>query len=36
MVPQIEGAELDVGDDVQVSRDQQGNYEAEAGYDYGM
>ena len=35
MVPQIEGAEMDVGDDVEVSRDHQGNYEAETGYDYG-
>ncbi len=35
MVPQIEGAEMDVGDDVEVSRDHQGNYEAETGYGYG-
>ena len=35
MVPQVEGAEMDVGDDVEVTRDQQGNYEAEAGHEYG-
>ena len=35
MVPEIEGAEMEVGDDVTVSRDPQGVYEAEAGYDYG-
>lgn len=35
MVPEVEGADMDVGDDVEISRDQQGNYEAEAGYDYG-
>lgn len=35
MVPEIEGADMDVGDDVEISRDQQGNYEAEAGNDYG-
>lgn len=35
MIPEIEGADMDVGDDVDVSRDQQGNYEAEAGHDYG-
>lgn len=35
VVPQIEGAEMDVGDDVEVSRDHQGNYEAETGYGYG-
>ena len=35
MVPEVEGAEMDVGDDVEISRDQQGNYEAEAGHDYG-
>jgi len=35
MVPEIEGADMDVGDDVTVSRDPQGVYEAEAGYDYG-
>lgn len=35
MVPEIEGAEMEVGDDVTVSRDPQGAYEAEAGYDYG-
>lgn len=35
MVPQIEGTEMDVGDDVEVSRDHQGNYEAETGYGYG-
>ena len=35
MVPQVEGADMEVGDDVEVTRDQQGNYEAEAGHDYG-
>ena len=35
MVPQIEGAEMDLGDDVEVSRDHQGDYEAETGYGYG-
>lgn len=35
MEPQIEGAEMDVGDDVELSRDHQGNYEAETGYGYG-
>ncbi|MFA5681443.1 MAG: hypothetical protein WC999_08935 [Hydrogenophaga sp.] len=35
MVPEVEGADMDVGDDVEISRDQQGNYEAEAGHDYG-
>jgi len=35
MVPEIEGADLDVSDDVEVSRDHQGNYKAEAGHDYG-
>lgn len=35
MVPEIEGADMDVGDDVEISRDQQGNYDAEAGHDYG-
>lgn len=35
MVPEIEGAEMEVGEDVTVSRDPQGVYEAEAGYDYG-
>lgn len=35
MVPEVEGADMDVGDDVEISRDQQGQYEAEAGYDYG-
>lgn len=35
MVPEIEGADMDVGDDVEITRDQQGDYEAEAGHDYG-
>lgn len=35
MVPEVEGAEMDVGDDVEISRDQQGDYEAEVGNDYG-
>lgn len=35
MVPEVEGADMDVGDDVEISRDQQGNYEAEVGHDYG-
>ena len=35
MVPQVEGVDMEVGDDVEVTRDQQGNYEAEAGHDYG-
>lgn len=35
MVPEIEGSDMDVGDDVDVSRDHQGNYEAETGHDYG-
>ena len=35
MVSEIEGADMDVGDDVEITRDQQGNYEAEAGNDYG-
>jgi hypothetical protein len=35
MVPEVEGADMDVGDDVEITRDQQGNYEAEAGHDYG-
>jgi hypothetical protein len=35
MVPEIDGADMDVGDDVTVSRDQQGSYEVESGYDYG-
>lgn len=35
MVPEIEGADMAVGDNVEISRDQQGNYEAEAGHDYG-
>ena len=35
MVPEVEGADMDVGDDVEISRDQQGNYEVEAGHDYG-
>ena len=35
MVPEVEGADMDVGDDVEISRDQQGHYEAEAGHDYG-
>jgi hypothetical protein len=35
MVPQIEGAKMDVGDDVEVTRDHRGNYEAETGYGYG-
>lgn len=35
IVPKVEGADMDVGDDVEISRDQQGNYEAEAGHDYG-
>lgn len=35
MIPQVEGADMEVGDDVEVTRDQQGNYESEAGHDYG-
>lgn len=35
MVPEVEGADMDVGDDVEISRDQQGNYEAESDYGYG-
>ena len=35
MVPEVEGADMDVGDDVEISRDQRGNYEAEVGHDYG-
>ena len=35
MVPEVEGADMDVGDDVEISRDQQGNYEADADYGYG-
>ena len=35
MVPEVEGADMDVGDDVEISRDQQGDYEAEVGNDYG-
>ena len=35
MVPEVDGADMGVGDDVEISRDQQGNYEAETGYDYG-
>ena len=35
MVPQVEGADMEVGDDVEVTRDQQGNYEAEADHGYG-
>lgn len=35
MVPEIEGADMDVGDDVEITRDQQGDYEAEVGHDYG-
>lgn len=35
MVPQVEDVDMEVGDDVEVTRDQQGNYEAEAGHDYG-
>ncbi len=35
MVPEVEGADMEVGDDMEVTRDQQGNYEAEAGHDYG-
>ena len=35
MVPEVEGANMDVGDDVEISRDQQGDYEAEVGNDYG-
>jgi len=35
MVPEVEGADMEVGDDVEISRDQQGDYEAEAGHDYG-
>lgn len=35
MVPEVEGADMDVGDDVEISRDQHGHYEAEAGHDYG-
>ena len=35
MVPQIEGADFELGDDVEVSRDAQGGYEAETGYGYG-
>ncbi|CAD1798242.1 hypothetical protein CPBF426_14960 [Xanthomonas arboricola pv. juglandis] len=35
MVPQAEGVELDIGDTVQVNRDRQGQYDVEAGHDYG-
>ena len=35
MVPEVEGADMDVGDDVEISRDRHGHYEAEAGHDYG-
>ena len=35
MVPQVEGAEMEVGDEVEFTRDQQGNYEAEADQGYG-
>lgn len=35
IVPQIDGADMEVGDDVEVSRDPEGNYEAESGYGYG-
>lgn len=35
MVPEVEGADMDVGDDVEISRDQQGNYEADTDYGYG-
>lgn len=35
MVPEVEGTDMDVGDEVEISRDQQGSYEAEAGHDYG-
>ena len=35
MVPQVEGADMEVGDDVEFTRDQQGNYEAEADHGYG-
>jgi hypothetical protein len=35
MVPEVDGADMGVGDDMEISRDQQGNYEAETGYDYG-
>ena len=35
MVPEVEGADMDVGDDVEITRDQQGNYEADADYGYG-
>lgn len=34
MVPAVEGTDMDVGDDVEISRDPQGDYEAEAGNDY--
>lgn len=34
MVPEIEGADMDVGEDVEITRDQHGNYEAEVGYGY--
>lgn len=35
MVPEVEGTDMDVGDDVEISRDQQGNYEADTDYGYG-
>jgi hypothetical protein len=35
MVPQIADVEMAVGDDVEVSRDKQGNYQVEIGYGYG-
>lgn len=35
MVPQVEGADMEVGDDVEFTRDQRGNYEAEADHGYG-
>ena len=35
MVPQIEGADIDVGDDVEVSRNHQGNY-PESVYSHGI
>ncbi|MGW8342373.1 hypothetical protein [Xanthomonas axonopodis] len=34
-VDKVNGAELDIGDTVQISRDQQGQYDIEAGHDYG-
>jgi hypothetical protein len=35
MVAAVKGADMDVGDDVEISRDPQDDYEAQAGNDYG-